>query len=226
MKRVLAVGFIVFYTGVLTYGNACHFLRFKTSSHPLMYMIVWDMFCGWSAFDSRTHIIAEGQDEKFYDLTHAPWGEFHPYGYVGRENYDQFQAHTGTMGLNVLKHTRHEPIARLFIIEECWAKKYNLPDNLWKMRYDDPKDVFKYHRKRIAMLPDGTMTQSYTSFNEFHAHQTVMDNPRLVQQSTLGMPLFTYDPNDKPGRDFLGDAELEGNGMPAQVLSPSAPSGN
>ena len=141
MKRVLTVLFIAGYIGVLTYGNLCHVLRSGVAAHPLMYMIVWDMFCGWSAFDSRIHIVAEGESEKYYDLTHAPWGELHPYGYIGRENYDQWQNHTGPIGINVLKHTRHEPITRLFVIEECWAKKFNLPDHIWQHRYDDPKDA-------------------------------------------------------------------------------------
>ena len=59
MKRVLALGFIIAYLGVLTYGNLCHTLRFATSNHPLMYMIVWDMFCGWSAFASSVFASAD-----------------------------------------------------------------------------------------------------------------------------------------------------------------------
>src|SRR5207302_5649746 len=68
------------------------------------------------------------------------------------------------IGLNVLKHTRHEPITRVFVIEECWPKKFNLPDAIWKMRYDDPKNVQKYYRQRVALLPDGTVTQLFTSW--------------------------------------------------------------
>ena len=34
------------------------------------------------------------------------------------------------MGLNVLKHTQHEPIGRLFVIEECWQKKYSTPGTM------------------------------------------------------------------------------------------------
>ena len=225
MKRVLAVGFIVVYIGILTYGNLCHVLRHGTGVHPLMYMIVWDMFCGWSAFDSRVHIVAEGESQKYYDLTHAPWGELHPYGYIGRENYDQFQAHTGPIGLNVLKHTRHEPITRVFVIEECWSKKFNLPDAVWNMRYDDEKNVQKYFRQRVALLPDGMVTQLFTSWVSYQGRKMLMDNPRLVQDSMKGRPLFVFDTNDKPGHEVMASAEATDSGFPARSM-PAAPSGN
>jgi hypothetical protein len=104
-----------------------------------MYYFVWDMFCGWSAYDSRMHIVAEGESQTFYRLTPAPWGEFQPFGSLGREHYDSFNGHGVNIGMNVLKHTQHEPMVRLFVIEESWAKKYNLPDAVWKTRYDGSK---------------------------------------------------------------------------------------
>ena len=221
MKRVLAVAFIICYVGVLTVGNLAHVLRHGVSSHPLMYFVVWDMFCGWSAFDSRVHIVAEGESGKYYDLTHPPWGELHPYGYIGRENYDQFQTHTGNMGINVLKHSRHEPIARLFVIEECWQKKYNLPDAVWNRRYDDPKDLQKYYRRRVILLPDGTVTHGFNSWVAFQAGQMLMDNPRLVHDSKKSQSLFVFDKYNQPGREVMVDSNPARNNV-----SPGAPSGN
>jgi hypothetical protein len=221
MKRILAVAFIVGYVGALSLGNACHILRHGVASHPLMYFIVWDMFCGWSAFDSRVHLVAEGESGKYYDLTHAPWGEFHPYGYIGRENYDQFQSHTGSIGLNVLRHTQHEPIGRLFVIEECWQKKYNLRDSVWNRRYDDPMDPQKYYRRRVILLPDGTVTHLYNSWVSFQSGQMLMDNPRLVQDSKRDQSLFVFDKNVAPGREVMVDSN------PARDrFAPAAPSGN
>jgi hypothetical protein len=225
MKRVLTVLFIAGYIGVLTYGNLCHVLRSGVSAHPLMYMIVWDMFCGWSAFDSRIHIVAEGESEKYYDLTHAPWGELHPYGYIGRENYDQWQSHTGPMGINVLRHTRHEPITRLFVIEECWAKKFNLPDHIWQRRYDDPKDAQHYFRTRVVLLPTGRLLQTYNSWVANQASQLLYDNPRLVEQSKLGRPMFVID-NVSRRRDVPVETESAGGVLPTRVIPPAALSGN
>jgi hypothetical protein len=217
MKRFLAVGFITGYLGLLSIANLLHLLQYGTSSHTFMYMIVWDMFCGWASYDSRVHIIAEGESETYYDLTHAPWGELHPYGYLGRENYDSFNNHTGKLGLNVLKHTQHEPISRILVVEECWPKKFNLPDHVWNLRYDNPKEDFHYYRLRQIMLPDGTVTQRYNSFVQFQVMQMVNDNPRLVAEANKDKPIFMTD--RKPGRDVLLDAG-------SQVIPASAASGN
>jgi hypothetical protein len=227
MKRVLTAAFIIFYVGALTYGNICHLVQEGRSFHPLMYFVVWDMFCGWSAFDSRIHIVAEGESGKFYDLTHPPYGELHPYGYIGRESYDQFQSHTPTMGLNVLKHTRHEPMTRLLVIEECWAKKYNMVDAVWKARYDDPKDINRYYRRRVTLLPDGTVVQNYSSWLLYQYSLMVMQNPRLVEESRKGTALFVLDEARQPGgRDVLETRDTTFGGTPAPVSRSIAPSGN
>jgi hypothetical protein len=203
MKRALAVAFIACYISLLTFGNVCHLLRHGVGGHPLMYMIVWDMFCGWAAYDSRVRIIAEGESETYYELTHAPWGELHPYGYIGRENYDQFNNHSRTMALNVLKHTSHEPINRILVIEESWPKKLNLPDSVWDLRYDIPKDPHYYYRIRQVLLPDGTITQNFDSFLSYHGRRMAVDNPRLVQQSKAVRPMFLNEGAPVFGRDAL-----------------------
>ena len=215
MKRVLVIGFIASYIGVLTVGNLSHLLQYGVTSHSLMYMIVWDMFCGWAAYDSRIHIIAEGESQTYYDLTHAPWGELHPYGYIGRENYDAWNSHTGNLGLNVLKHTQHEPISRILVVEESWPKKFNLPDHIWNARYDDPKEDFHYYRLRVAMLPDGTVAQRYNSFTQFHLGMMVNDNPRLVAESMNSKPVFIID--HAPGRDIM----VESSSKAERVKAPN-----
>ena len=190
MKRSLAVAFIAGYITLLAFGNACHLLRYRTGCHPLMYMIVWDMFCGWSAYDSRVHIIAEGESENFYNLSTPPWGEIHAFGYVGRENYDSFNTHSGTIALNVLKHTSHEPIRRVMVFEEAFPKKLNLPDHVWNLRYDVPKDPHQYFRLRLEMLPDGTILRKNDCFISAQGAKMALDNPRLMQEMTLNRPMF------------------------------------
>jgi hypothetical protein len=236
MKRILVVAFMAFYVGALTYGNVCHLVQEGKSSHPMMYFLIWDMFCGWTAFDSRIHLVAEGESGKYYNVTHPPYGELHPYGYIGRENYDQFQNHTPKLGLNVLKHTRHEPITRLFVIEECWAKKYNMADAVWRARYDDDKDPLRYFRVRVSVLPDGTIVQNYSSWLQYQHSQMMMDNPRLVDAALRSKTLFVLDKNVTPGREVLSHSSTIIDGLSVQSLSSQsltpeslsrgAPSGN
>ncbi|MBS0261529.1 MAG: hypothetical protein JSS02_06185 [Planctomycetes bacterium] len=218
MKRIFVVAFIVGYIGILTFGNVCHLLQYGVSSHPLMYMIVWDMFCGWSAYDMRVKIIAEGESETYYDLTKAPWGELHAYGYIGREHYDHFNSHSGAIAQNVLKHTCHEPIVRVIVLDECWTKKLNLPDSVWNLRYDMPKDWHTYYHVRTVMLPDGTVTKRNDCFLTHQGRRMAYDNPRLVQQSLVGRPMFL----SEPGAGVSGESAAGLPGARLPVASPSA----
>jgi hypothetical protein len=193
MKRWLSVGFIAGYLGLLSLGLVSHTVGFGTGVHPMMYYLVWDMFCGWSAYDSRLHIIAEGDSRKFYELTPTPWGELHPWGHLGREHYDMFNSQTTRIAENVLKHTAHEPISRIYVVEECWAKKYNLPDAVWNMRYDEAKDPQHYYRLRSVILADSMMGKHYANWLTYQTVKAVADNPRLQLQSSTSRPMFYLD---------------------------------
>jgi hypothetical protein len=225
MKRILTVGFIVAYLGTLNYGVLCHMMGFGTAAHPLMYFIVWDMFCGYSAYDSRVYVIAEGENQKFYDLAAPPWGEFKPWGEQGRQHYDVLNNHTARIGFNTLRHTQHEPITRMFVIEENWAKKYNMPDGVWSARFDGPKDIKKYYRVRTILLPDGTVTENVGTWLNFQSVQMVNDNPRLQAQASRSRTFFMID-NDRPGREMMITPASGGNFPGSAGPMVGAPLGN
>ena len=133
MKRWIAVIVICGYLGSLAMGLVAHTLHVGANSHPGMYFVVWDMFCGWGAYSNRTHLIAEGESGKYYELSPAPWGSLQPFGPTDRLHYDTSYHLTPKMVRNNLRNTEHEPIARVFVIEETWSKKFNLPDELWDL---------------------------------------------------------------------------------------------
>lgn len=215
MKRALTVAFIALYLGALGYGNLCHMLGYGTTAHPLMYFVVWDMFCGWSAYDSRLYIVGETEDQKYYELAPGPWGEFKPWGSVGRQHYDMVNSYTRRLALNALAHAKHEDLSRIFVIEECWPKKFNLPDAVWSRRYDDEKDLKKYYRVRTVLLPDGTVARHYDSWMSNQVMMVTGDNPRLQQQASQSRSLFLVDPL-KPGREMgVGSGSLGANRQPA-----------
>ena len=88
MKRWLAHLGIGAYLLALATGFVTHAFDFGTDCHPIMYFLVWDMFCGWSGYEGRMQLIGEGESGKFYELAPGPWGEFHPYGFIDRHHYD------------------------------------------------------------------------------------------------------------------------------------------
>ncbi|MEM9701529.1 MAG: hypothetical protein AAF907_03690 [Planctomycetota bacterium] len=163
LSRWAAGLFIGGYLSVLGIGVGAHALGFGESSHPMMYYIVWDMFCGWSPHSYRTHVIAEGESGTWYDAGAGPWDDarpFRPYGDLQRIHYDVEATHAARMGLNVLRHTSHEPIVRLAVVEEAWAKKYNLPEPYWSERWNVPKTPSSYFAVRHVLTGDGQLLSS------------------------------------------------------------------
>jgi hypothetical protein len=196
MRRWITHLFIVGYLGSLVAGIACHALKFGSGSHPIAYFFVWDMFCGWSAFEARYHLIAEGESGAYYWLSPAPWGEFRPYGDVARHHYDYYGNGLLRMALNTLRHTEHEPIQRILFVEECWPKKYNLPDDLWAVRFAEPKDPVSYFWVRNVFRGDGEPLESRMDFLRQLYADAILKNPRLQADSTRGQPMFAITPID------------------------------
>lgn len=194
LKRWLAGTGITAYLGALLFGIVAHATNFHESDHPSMYFLVWDMFCGWSAYETRSHIVGQGVSGKYYELSPGPWGDYHPYGNISRQNYDSFNIHPATIALNCLKHTDHEPMSRLFVVEEAWAKKFNLPDSVWIQRYDEPKEPFNYYRVRTVMSPEGKTLRNQGSWLAYQHNLTITDNPRLLAESRRSQPMFHVRP--------------------------------
>lgn len=186
MKRWLTHLLISSYLLALFWGIASHTLSFGTASHPSMYFIVWDMFCGWSSYADRIQIVGEGESGKYYELAPGPWGEFKPFASIGRRHYDVRGDFAPRFALNTLKHTRHEPMTRIFVVQECWAKKYNLPDHLWEKRYDEPKDIQKYYHVRHVVTPAGEILKSDLTWLEKQYLLSLNNNPRLKADSYRG----------------------------------------
>jgi len=194
MRRWLAKLTIGVYLTALAAGIAGHAMNFGTSAHPAIYYFVWDMFCGWSAHEVRYHLIAEGESGAHYRLSPAPWSTFAPYGDLERDQYDAMGNAHAKIAMNTLRHTDHEPIVRILLIEEAWPKKYNLPDHLWAARFDEPKDPHSYFWHKMTMSADGAVLQSNRDFVSQLTAQTIYDNPRLKADTVRGKPFFAVNP--------------------------------
>ena len=194
MKRWLTHLTIVAYLGVLSWGVAAHAVSYKVGVHTSMYFIVWDMFCGWASHASRLQIIGQGESGKYYELGPGPWGQFKPFGDIGRRHYDAFGVHIPRMAINCLKHTKHEPMVRVYVVEECWPKKYNLPDRVWRQRHNEPKEVQHYYHVRHIMTGDGQLLQVNGHWAAYQNALCVSDNPRLQADRRRGQPVMTATP--------------------------------
>lgn len=194
MRRWLAMVTIGTYLTALAMGIACHAMNFGTGIHPGMYYLVWDMFCGWSAHEVRYHIIGEGESGAHYRLSPAPWTTFAPYGDLERAQYDALGSTYIKIAMNTLKHTEHEPIMRMYVVEEAWPKKYNLPDQLWAAKFDEPKDPHSYFHVKTIYDGEGAVIQANQDYISTLQTMAITNNPRLRADSLRGKPFYAVDP--------------------------------
>lgn len=185
--------FIAGYLAVIGGGLFCHTFNWKTGVHPLMYFVVWDMFCGWSGHECRIHVIAEGVSGKHYQVLPGPWGGIKPFGDLDRHHYDAEGVFGARMAMNVLRHTSHEEITRLFVIEENWPKKFNMPDALWASSWDEPKDPKRYFTPRHVLTADGVLLQTFDNFYVRQGNMALTANPRLVAEVRRAQPYYALD---------------------------------
>jgi hypothetical protein len=190
MKRWLTHIWITTYLSALLLGFVVHAFDIHIGDHPVMYFLVWDMFCGWSAYEARTQVIGEGESGKFYELAPAPWGEFHPYGYIARQHYDPESRQGELFGRMALAHTRHEPMVRIFVVEEEYPKKFNLPDAQYEAYYGKPKDFHTYAHTRFVVTPSGEVLHSQPNWFLYQYQLGLRDNPRLMSDARRSQPFI------------------------------------
>ena len=203
MKRGLTTLFIAVYLGALTAGLISHSLKFHSHSHPVMYFLVWDMYGGWCAFETRQHVIGEGVSGEYYEILPPPWEAFQPYDGMDRQHYDPKLHYVPQMAAHVLEHTQHEPIRRIIVVEEAWCKKYNLPDELWSRRHDDPKEPTSYFHVRAVAEADGTVVQRSLQWSQRLATRCLADNPRLMSDISQGRTFIAFDPERPQGHQVV-----------------------
>ena len=78
------------------------------------------------------------------------------------------------------------------MIEESWAKKYNLPDHLWNEHFDEPKDPYRYYHLMHSFSIDGALLESNGTWLSRQHALSVTNNPRLAQDVRKGKPIYAY----------------------------------
>ena len=189
-RKFFVVAFIGLYIGCLAWGTAAHTLKLGANLGPINYFVVWDMFCGWSAWDLRKHFIAQGASGQYYEVT-EPWGAFHPFGNLPRIQYDATGDLTGPYINNVLRHTDHEPIDRVYVVEEVWPKQYNLPPRLYAQYFDRQIDRTSYFHLRAIATEQGEPLTIFPCWHDQQCLASFYQNPRLKRQAQQGQQMFS-----------------------------------
>ncbi len=170
--------FIACYIVALSGGIIAHALKVGVAGNTLSYYVVWDMFCGWQAYDERLHLIAESDSGRYYDVR-EPWGEFCPFGSIGRYQYDVYSHMMSKQIRHILTHTQHDPIDTVYVVQEVWPKQYNLPESLWQENFGGEPDRLSYYHLRAVCREDGSLVTLHHDWMNQQRLNAVADNPRL-----------------------------------------------
>ncbi len=195
------------YLGFLGWGIVGHALKIPAAGSALGYFVVWDMFCGWQAYDNRLHLIAEDSNGEYYRIR-EPWGAFQPFGHEDRLDYDVSNFLAPRHIQHVLEHSEHPPVDRVYVVQEVWGKQYNIPDVLWQKYYDEPKDKVSCFSLRAICTPDGAPIESNPDWFVAQELKSIADNPRLRQQAQSAMPYYNT---------FFSPLSANGSQMSAQT---------
>lgn len=204
MRRIAAVSFIVVYLSALGWGIVSHTLHIGAYQHPAMYFVVWDMFCGWSGYSVRHDIIAEGESGTYYDLSPAPWGTFKPFGQLDRHDYDSYSAHTSRLAKVVLDNTKHEPITRIFLVEQQWSKRYNIPDYTWSSRHHGPKDKQVYYHIQKVLSPEAEVLKCNSDWQTVQTQKFILSNPKIQSLARRGRSFLQVQPKQRNPHQMTG----------------------
>jgi hypothetical protein len=190
MKRKLINAAIGGYLCALVVGVGCVVTQVRFFWPPL-YFLTFDMYGGWSGYDCKMQIIGEGESGRFYVLSPGPWGPFNPYSErLSRQCYDQAFEYGRRLARPGLAHTTHEPILRIFVVEQEYPRKFNLPDAQYQAYYRTPKPDRIYSHLRMVLTPEGEVLRQSPVWLQYQDNLSISDNPRLVAQAASKRPFL------------------------------------
>lgn len=168
---------IAAYLSVLVYGVMLHTFDLPGKVTVPGYLVVWDMFCGWCSYERRVHFIAEGESGTFYDASEVPGHLITPHGPLPRRHFDFQGSYAGQLANSVLNRTSHEPILRIYAVEEHWPKRFNLPASMRR----DPRGARKtsYWHTQAIYNGRGEPVDMRPTWFAMQRNKAVLDNPRL-----------------------------------------------
>lgn len=209
-KKWAAGLFITCYLLSLAWGISAHALKLGLVGNSIGYFFVWDMFCGWAAYDNRTHIIGEDAEGKYYSIR-EPWTPFTPFGDVDRINYDVSNNLIPRHIKHILDHTEHPPIDRVYVVQEIWPKQFNVPDHLWSRYFEEPREQVSYFNLRAICNSSGMTLETYPDWFSAQTLQAIADNPRLQRAAQQATPYYNtfFNPSAMKSTGPLFQSTLE-----------------
>ncbi len=136
----------VFCIGLYLLANVFFLVRNSvgaTGPDPWAYFFTWDMYPFYRTTSSRPLAFGRTKNGTCVELLPSPLQEFR-WGLDGtatRTDMDRGFRYTSSTIRKVLrssKHADHNPIVHVYVIEEYWPARFNLPDDVYSRTIDWP----------------------------------------------------------------------------------------
>lgn len=149
--RAAAVAFAAIYLAT----TGWHFARNLVgdpSTAPAAYFFTWDMFPSYVSESTRKLAVARTKSGNYWQIVPGAedrfrWGQN---GQATRVDLDRLGNFWRVAAERALVRTagrhRDDPFVRVYLIEEYWPVRFNLTDELYELKYDEPKPDRHYWR--------------------------------------------------------------------------------
>ena len=182
------------YLGALAVGLALHAWQLPGHNTLPGYFVVWDMFCNWTGYENRVRFIGEGESGRHYDLLAADIHSPRLHGSEHRAHYDYSGRHTPLVASRVAERSRHEPLTRIFVMEESWSKQFNLPPRLYEQTHGCRPDRVVHRHLRGILAPNGHVLQTQAGWFVCQQQEAMFANPTLRGDAYRGRSLYAGNP--------------------------------
>ncbi len=151
LRRIASLSFIFGYllaNGWFLYRSAVG----DTYSSPIAAMMTWDMFPNYQTKSQRSFAVGKTRQGRHIDLLNELDQRFH-WGQdqsLLRTDIDRSGALLKSAVQRELARDRlqnaDDPVEHVYLIEEYWPARFNLPDQLYRREYDGDKPDRRYWR--------------------------------------------------------------------------------
>ena len=188
-RRPLTNAGIAAYLCALATGIALHGLNLPGKASAPAYFVVWDMFCNWNGYEARVRYIGEGESGQHYDLAIDSLGPS-LHGSIARDHYDFDGRYVPKLAAVAAMRTDHEPLSRIYVVEENWSKQFNRSPTAYQRLHARPYERVVHRNVRCVVDTSGHVLEARRPWFAMQHTQAVMSNPTIAAQSRRGRPLY------------------------------------
>ncbi len=161
-RRLLVVGFVLIYLAMGGMFFYFHLLGDSTKWPRMAYFWTWDMFPNYPSFSARRMALGQTQSGKFVKVFPTEKIRFRR---GGHRHLTRFDLPRNNAALRIATEQTLQAVSAVspvaakdrvtyvFLVENYWPVRFNLPDDLYQKTYDEENP----HRRAWRILDEGSV---------------------------------------------------------------------